>query len=168
MKRSKLFLAFMLFIASMSNNLVAANPIEGLKATERNVLDIETPINTSVYSEGMAVITKNGKYGFVNRQKVTIITPKYDDIRLFKNNYAAVKNSTGWFFVNKQGQKITYDTYDSVSDFDANGYAIVSKNKMYGVINEQGQHVVALKYKKIQIAENGEISVFIDGTWKAI
>lgn len=166
MKSVNFFLALMLFVSSMSNTEAKGNPNSlNVPAIEINNDIATTPLNenpttttnTSVYSEGMAVVKKNGKYGFINRQQVMVITPKFEDVRLFKNNYAAVKLNSGWYFINKQGQKITNTTYEAVSDFDENGYAIVYKDKMYGIINEQGQHIVPVKYKKIQLSADGNL-----------
>lgn len=52
-------------------------------------------------------------------------------------------------YINTQGNYINEQEYDTASDFDKFGYAIVSKDNLYGVINTSGKEVIPLKYENI-------------------
>lgn len=57
------------------------------------------------YSEGMAAVkSANGKWGFINRNQVMVIPPKFDEVKEFKDGKAAAKMNGRWGFINKQGQ----------------------------------------------------------------
>jgi len=57
------------------------------------------------YSEGLAAVKSvNGKWGFINRNQVLVIPPKFDEVKEFKDGRAAAKVNGRWGFINKQGQ----------------------------------------------------------------
>lgn len=123
----------------------------------------------SVFQEGMAITESNGKFGFINRQNVEIVLPRYENARFFVNNYAAVQQNGSWTFINKQGKKITNTRYDWVGSFSANGTAAVQINGKWGFINEQGQQITAIKYEQIrEFNQNGTALVKYNGKWYSI
>jgi hypothetical protein len=123
----------------------------------------------SVFQEGMAITQLNGKFGFINRQGVEVVLPRYEDARFFANHYAAVKQNGGWTFINKQGKKITNIRYDWVGAFSSNGTAAVQINGKWGFINEQGQEITAIKYEQIrEFNQNGTALVKYNGKWYSI
>ena len=58
-------------------------------------------------------------------------------------------------FIDKRGNVITDKEFEYVSDFNKNGYAIVSNNNQYGVLDSQGREVLNTKYDEI---------IFLDDT----
>lgn len=53
-------------------------------------------------------------------------------------------------FINKKGSKITGKEYETASNFNKYGYAIVSNDNSYGVIEGKGKEVISLKYDGIK------------------
>ena len=61
-----------------------------------------------VYKEDWALVTKNGKYGFINAQGVEIVKAVYDEIGFFdaeKPDLARVVENGQEYFINKHGKK---------------------------------------------------------------
>lgn len=52
-------------------------------------------------------------------------------------------------YIASDGKFLSEEEYDNVSNFNKFGYAIVSKNELYGVIDKTGKEVVPIKYEKI-------------------
>ena len=93
----------------------------------------------------------------------------------FSNDKLIVQVSENKYnFINKKGKLLSKTLYDTVSDFNENGYAIVSNNGMYGVINSSGKEVVKLSYYNIMFLDeemdkllsekNRKLFIYQDGT----
>lgn len=57
------------------------------------------------------------KWGYCDASKKIIISPKYDEARLFSGERAAVRNGIYWGFINKSGKLVIPIKYYTVSDF---------------------------------------------------
>ncbi|KQR91495.1 hypothetical protein ASG01_14090 [Chryseobacterium sp. Leaf180] len=62
--------------------------------------------NMGFFFEGMAVKTKNGKSGFVDRSGREIIPLLYDNVHAFRNGAALVSKDQTYFFIDKKGKRI--------------------------------------------------------------
>ncbi|WP_026652783.1 WG repeat-containing protein [Butyrivibrio proteoclasticus] len=66
-------------------------------------------------------------------------------------------------FVDRDGNVAIEPVFDSVKDFDGNGYAIVFDHGNYGIINEKGDYVVDPDYLDIStIVIDGELCYRLD------
>ena len=71
------------------------------------------------FSEGLAAVKLGGKWGFIDKKKVIVVSFKYDEVKDFNEGLAAVKLRFGWGFVGK-GKKDDIRIkcwYDIVKDF---------------------------------------------------
>ena len=62
-----------------------------------------------VYKEDWALVSKNGKYGFINDKGNEIVKPVYDEIGFFdaeKPDLAAVVENGETAYINKHGKKV--------------------------------------------------------------
>lgn len=73
---------------------------------------------------------------------------KYDEVRKFSEEMAAVKVSGKWGFINKSGKEVIKPEYDAASDFE-NGFARVKLNGRWGCINKKGKVVVPIEYNTV-------------------
>ena len=48
-------------------------------------------------------------------------------------------NEDKYSYINTKGNLVSNTGYDTTSEYDENGYAIVSNNDTYGVINSNGK-----------------------------
>ena len=62
--------------------------------------------NAGKFSEGLAYIEKNFKYGFINKDNQIVIEPKYDYTLSFKKGLALVWERGKAKYINKQGNVI--------------------------------------------------------------
>ena len=99
-------------------------------------------------SEGLAIIKKNNKYGFVDVNGMLRIAYRYDSLRLFSEGLAAMKINGHWGFIDKDEIIRIQPMYDEVGDF-TDGQALIYKNGLSGVITKQGNEVIKPKYDKI-------------------
>ena len=78
------------------------------------------------YSEDMAAVEKNGRWGFIDRQGREIVKPQYQDVLPYGESRAAVKKDGHWGFVDKAGKETVKPQYDTVWPYK-DGRATVQK-----------------------------------------
>ena len=68
--------------------------------------------------------------------------------QVYPNNQLFVKIENNQYgFVDKEGKLIVNYQYDKALEFNAYGFAAVKKDGKWGVVNEQGEEIVAPTYE---------------------
>lgn len=97
------------------------------------------------FHDGMAIINKNGKYGFVNEKGIEIVPPEYDEVDVFHEGRARFRKGKKWGFLDTNGNEIVPATYAGCKNF-SNGLAAVSTGRNAGYIDLNGYIALPLKY----------------------
>jgi serine/threonine protein kinase len=96
------------------------------------------------FSEGLAIVSINGKCGFIDKKGLEVIACKYDDdvvsfneglARIYSNNMVDIIVKGKWYFIDKQGNKVLSYNYDFVGDC-CEGLRVVGLNRKYGFISD--------------------------------
>ena len=105
--------------------------------------------------EGLAVVKKDGKYGYINTKGEQVVECKFDDANGFKEGLATVRNNYSGFTINAKGNFVVYDEnnnrieisgkFDEAYSF-TEGLAKVKKGSKYGFINTKGEQVIECKF----------------------
>lgn len=69
------------------------------------------------FSESLAAVKLNDKWGFVDNLGKVIAEYQYDDVKSFSEGYAAVMKNDKWGFIDKEGKECIDLKYDAVGDF---------------------------------------------------
>lgn len=112
------------------------------------------------FHDGMAVINKNGKFGFVNEKGIEIVPPKYDEVDVFNEERARFRNGKKWGFLDTNGNEIVPATYTGCKNFK-NGLAAVSSGRNAGYIDLNGYIALPLKYVSAGSFESGNAVVTV-------
>jgi len=99
------------------------------------------------FSEGLAEVRRESRYGFVDKTGKEVVKPKYDYAGDFHNGFADVRLGRKWGFVDKQGKEVVKPKYYYVGHF-IEGLAAVKLNK-WGFIDQQDNIVIPLKYDDV-------------------
>ena len=89
----------------------------------------------------MGRLSKNKKFGFIDRSGREIIPPAYDNARDFMNGMAAVQVAGKWGYIDKSGKLVIPAQFESASDFSEDVAAVLINNR-YLYINLKGQYVI--------------------------
>lgn len=116
------------------------------------------------FQEDLAVVSKNEKYGFINKNGKEVIPRIYDDAFDFSEGLAAVLKNEKYGFIDKQGQEVIPCIYDDVFDF-SEGLAAVLKNGKCGFIDKQGQEVIPCIYDNARSFHEGLVAVMKNNRW---
>lgn len=114
----------------------------------------------SDFCEGMARVSKGGKYGYVNEAGKEIIPLIYKSASNFNYGYAVVKTADNKaFFINKEGKKMNENVYGNAKAFSEGLAAVENEFGMYGFIDVEGNEVIPCEYNTVSFFSEGLVSV---------
>ena len=116
------------------------------------------------FSEGLAAVSLNWKWGFIDKTGKEITSLKYDSIDDFSEGLAAVSLNWKWGFIDKIGKEVIPIKYDYVRSF-SEGLAVVKINSKYGYIDKIGKEITSLKYDSVYDFSEGLAVVEINGKY---
>ena len=113
------------------------------------------------FSEGLAPVRLNGKYGYINKSGKLVLPLKYEDAWDFREGLAPVELSGMWGYINKSGKLVIPLKYQSAGFF-SEGLAHVKLFGKYGFIDKSGKVVVPFKYYDARAFSEGLASVCLE------
>lgn len=100
--------------------------------------------------EGLSVVrTKDGKWGYVNKQGKVVIQPQYQGADWFYGGLAKVRKDGKWGLINKTGKVVLPIQYTEVGNFMQGTLPVtmVEKSRKFGLINRSGVEITKLEYE---------------------
>ena len=67
------------------------------------------------FSEGLARVEQNGKYGFINIKGEVVVPCIYDRVGSFSEGFAKVRKDGKWSIINTKGKVIVAECSESIS-----------------------------------------------------
>jgi WG containing repeat len=116
------------------------------------------------FSEGLASVKENGKWGFIDTTGKKVIDTKYEIVSNFSKGAAIAKLNNAFFLINKKGEPISNATYEAAG-VPANGTFPVQKDKLAGLIDSRGNVLVDFKYNSILYMSEDRVWAAKDGKW---
>lgn len=115
-------------------------------------------------TEGLRMIKRNGRYGFIDNQARLMIPNRYEEAKPFNEGLAPIKIRNKWGFINHDDKIVVQPVYESVSPYEA-GYCQVKLNGKYGLINKTGEQVLPTRYDELTVLKGGRILLKSDGSF---
>ncbi len=114
--------------------------------------------------DSLVLVNQNAKWAFFNNKGIQLTDFIYDEIFEDKNlndeecfmdnGLILVRKGKEYGYLGKDLKEIIgFGQYEFAEPLNKNGYAIVSKNSFYGIINSKGQLEVPLKYSLLKHPE---------------
>lgn len=113
------------------------------------------------FSEGLAPVSLNGRWGFIDKAGKEIIPIIYDAAGTFADGLAYVKLNGKAGFIDKTGKVIIPIKYDEASTFSEE-LACVSLNGKWSFIDKRGKKIIPVKYEYAESFSEGLASVFLE------
>lgn len=131
---------------------------------------IECKYNSAMdFTDGLAAVMINLKWGFINSKGEEVIPLKYDRCYPFSDGLAAVRLNNKYGFVDKNGKEVVPLKYENFySDFSKNvfGYSeglVAVKLGKWGFIDKEGNIAIQFVYDYAYYFKNGQAQVDRDG-----
>lgn len=124
------------------------------------------------FSEGLAAVSKNDKYGFIDTKGKVVIEPKYEWASNFSSGLAIVSVEGLYGAIDKQGKTVIPFEYQALADFH-DGFATAARppknpvdyESKYGLINKKNEVVIPFMYESMGNLSESLIAVKKDGKW---
>lgn len=117
------------------------------------------------YHENLAVISKNGKYGYATPQGKIIIEPIFEMAENFDNGLALIKQNGKYGYLNPKGTIAIKPQFDNAWGFWENR-AKIEQHGRYGFIDKKGKIIINPTYTQTgDWFENGLVRVQINNKW---
>ncbi len=110
------------------------------------------------FSEGLAQVKLNDKWGFVDEKGNVVVPLEYDSASDFSEGMASVTLNDKWGFVNKKGEVVIPLEYNEVNRF-SEGLAGVGLNYRFGFVDKKGEIIIPLEYGHVDDFSEGLASV---------
>lgn len=99
------------------------------------------------FKNGYAVVSKDEKYGLINREGKFVIPPQYTELDFLNDSLLRASDEDDqWGIINMRGESIVPFMYDAISDFNENR-SLVAKDSKCGYIDGSGKIVIPIKYQ---------------------
>ena len=126
------------------------------------------------FSEGLAGVKINGKWGFIDKSGTLVIPAKYKSAEKFSEGLAMVKVKNKYGFIDKNGTLVIPAKYVSAGNF-SEGLAKVLIDGKWGFIDKGGNQVITTDYDCVLDFHEGLAGVkdtpyidgrlFLEGKW---
>ena len=113
-----------------------------------------------------ALVTTNGKYGFINSEGEVILPIEYDQVLRFQENRSAIMKNDSWAYINQNGQHVTGFEYSLAWSFNE-GFARAISNQGEPIfINKTGQTELVIPFNDVRDFHDGLAKVKLHFTQK--
>ena len=117
------------------------------------------------FNNGIAIVKKGVKYGFLSQEKGLITKVQYDFVQNFsKNGVAVVSSPLLSTLINKEGKNIIPFKYDIIRDI-SEGVAPAYRDNNWYLISDEGKEIVKLVYSETKNMSSGLIPVANNKLW---
>ena len=120
------------------------------------------------FSEGLASVKLNNKWGFIDKKGKKKISFKYDYARFFSEGLAVVELNDRRGVIDKNGQEIVSPKYWRIQDF-LEGLAAVcirlNENNKWGFIDKNGREIIPLIYDDAEVFSAGVVAVKLNNKY---
>jgi serine/threonine protein kinase len=120
--------------------------------------------NASDFSQELAKVKLNGKYGFIDETGKVVIDLNFDEANEFSQELSKVKLNGKYGYIDKSGKVVIDLTYDDANDF-YDGLACIKLSTKYGFIDKFGQVVIPLIYDYGYSFSEGMAIVILNGKY---
>ncbi len=111
--------------------------------------------------EGLTVIKRDGKYGFVDSRGRLRIANRYEDAGDFHEGRAPIKLLGKWGYIDASDEIVVQPSFDRITAFHR-GVAKVMRSQKEGLIGRNGEEMLALRYDCIQQLPDGSYLLIIN------
>jgi hypothetical protein len=113
------------------------------------------------FSDGLAVVKKDGKWGYVGKSGSFLIEPQFEEAESFSEGLAAVKINKKWGYIDRQGAIVIRPTFDFAPGEFSEGLALVFMNGECAYVDKTGKVTIHVRCDDAERFDGGLASVHI-------
>lgn len=116
------------------------------------------------FSEGLAAVRQQGRWGFIDNQGRWAISPRFQEVGPFKEGLAFARSEKGQLFgyIDPTGRWVIEAIYANPMSFSG-GLAAVMVSGKFGFIDHQGKMVIPPSYKHVYASFKEGLAIITQG-----
>lgn len=156
-------------IISVGKNLFGIRKGSGYALTDGEFKEIGTARFTTIgrFEHNHAVISRNGRYGLINRSGSILIEPQYRSLKDYGDHVLALLPNDQWALLDTLGMRLSPRSYNDILPFDGT-YFVTRNQRFYGAVGADGQEILRCVYDSILQHAGGRIVVQFHGEYGII
>ena len=121
------------------------------------------------FSEGLFLVEKSGKFGYIDKKGAIVLPFIYDQASKVMNGVAAVQIDGKYGLIDRKGKYKIIPQYEELY-FENNDSGLLKfkNNGLYGLINKSGKVIIPNKYENLGDIENGFVAAESNGNYGLI
>ncbi len=170
----KLTLIFLFIFLALKIPAIAEDLTETYSKNNKfGLIKNETPITEAKYSklirlgDSSYLFLYKNKYGIISNDGEILVEPKFTKAQRFASRFAKLGSKGLWALYNEKGEVIADKEYSSI-DILFGRMFLVSKNYKYGLINYEGDIILAPVADDIYMPKPNIIKIKYDNEWYEI
>lgn len=150
------------FLNPFENGLAYAKQANKEFFITKNNLKLEGDYDkVDVFSQGLAAVSKNGKWGFINENGKLVIPSIYDNVDYFRfSGLSSVSKNGKSGFINKLGEEIIPIIYEGAYQEMRDQNVLVEKNIKWAIFDNAGKQLTDFKYSSLENFKRAYITDF--------
>ncbi len=121
----------------------------GKYSEKYEILELSQKLD-NIYSEGLVAVSKDGKYGAIDKKGQVVIPFAYDKIGCFIDGLAPVLVNDKWGYIDKNDNIVIPCQYNYAESFSC-GYALVGGNGGIRYIDKSGKTLIKLPGSDLEL-----------------
>lgn len=152
------------FVNPFENGLAyAKNNGKEFFITKRNLKLTGDYDEARIFTFGLAPVSKNKKWGFIDENGKLVIPMLYDSVEYFtQNGLSAVMRNGKSGFIDRNGREIIPVAYEMVKGEQLDDFVIVRKNYKWAFFSNTGKQLTDFLYTDVQRAWKGDDTTFFE------
>ncbi len=125
-----------------------------------NKVNSKSITNIGGFSEGLAWVNCNKKYGYINTKAELTIPLEYDLADSFVNGYATVRKGKKFGVINTKGEVIIPITYDGIKPFQVSLFFVkkgAGDTGKWGAVDQNNKEVIPFEYSELDFCSQAII-----------
>ncbi|MEI8173485.1 MAG: WG repeat-containing protein [Deltaproteobacteria bacterium] len=116
------------------------------------------------FSDGLAGICVQGKWGFIDTAGKRAIEPRFSDIHSFHEGYAPVKMENKWGLIDRKGKYAILPRYEDIGEF-SEGLVAVKLKGHWGFADRNGKTVIPHQFAEAKAFFQGKAAARQSNLW---
>ena len=107
---------------------------------------------------GYTPVKLNGKTGFIDKNGIVVVSPKYQEDLVFSAyGFAVTKSDKGWGIVNQRLEQVVPDEYAFVRIIDGGNFIYGNDSNEFGLVSKNGKIIFPeTKYSQTRLLEDSK------------
>ena len=158
--------SFQVASQSLFSDFNDSNKLIYVDGTGRTILNTDFDFGEE-FSEGVALVEKDFKYGFIDKSGEIVIPLIYDDAESFRDGFTIVQIQGKYFLIDTSGTRISDKDYDNLRR-KSSTLMSARIGSQWGFIDKNSNTKIPFRFQDVGDFSDGLCSVLLDGEWKYI